>query len=723
MAINAKRFGLALDQIGDADWERFEQLASTFLASEYPDLRTMASPSGDGGRDSELFSEASDDSVVFQYSVTVTWRPKIRQTIRRLKDSFPNAKSLIYVTNKKIGADADTLKKDLRRSGYFLDIYDRSWLVERCNSNAAREAAAEELAEVFVDPLVSKRTLDNELVSSLKGEDAKTALIFLEMQIHDSSASYGLTKSSYDALTRAALRTTDTANRLTRAQITKKVHSYLPSHPEGIVRQRVNASLERLTKTAIRHRKDKDEFHMLDIERTRVAASIAHLADLKTAFDGDVLRELTSAKAISIDRPNAFTSAARTIVETYFLKKGEDFARSAVVAEPHHFDEITLRGIVSGHSTLDFGISGDSKVAVMAEVLQSVLNSPTDETASYLKTLFESYTLFAFLAATPDVQRATQNMFGSGEIWLDTSVILPLISEYKAPLSQTTFTQMFNQANSAGLRLYVTAGVLEEVERHINKCKTFLRMESWNGPVPFLLATFLKLGNRESAFGPWIENFVGEIDPLQDIADYLRANHKIRLESAADHVNVGEALTNAIKEQWQRLHIDRRGNATGDTVHAMRLASHDTEMYLHVLSSRIGQRGKAPLGYSDWWLTLDRSARGIMNRIDKDLRPAVNVGPVMSLDYLLRYLAFGPNREKVDLTGSALAKVYADALIEPLPVEMIETLDSIRADNIDVPEAIVQRRIRDRLNGERSKLGQIDSFSLEQVNEAMLNAF
>lgn len=112
-----------------------------------------------------------------------------------------------------------------------------------------------------------------------------------------------------------------------------------------------------------------------------------------------------------------------------------------------------------------------------------------------------------------------------------------------------------------------------------------------------------------------------------------------------------------------------------------------------------------------------------MNRIDKDLRPAVNVGPVMSLDYLLRYLAFGPNREKVDLTGSALAKIYADALIEPLPVEMIETLDNIRADNIDVPEAIVQRRIRDRLNEERSKLGAIDSLSLEQVNEAMLNAF
>lgn len=723
MAIHSKRFGLALDRLGPGDWERFEQLASTFLAAEYPSLRTMASASGDGGRDSELFSEESDDSVVFQYSVTTGWLSKIRKTIQRLGKTFPLARSLIYVTNKQIGADADVVKKELRRTGYFLDVYDKSWFVERANSNAAREAAAEELAETFVDPLVSKKTLDNDLVSSLTGEDAKTALVFIEMQIQDSSSSYGLTKSSYDALTRAALRSTNTGNRLGRKQIVAKVHSYLPSHAETIVNQRVNAALERLSKSAIRHRKDKDEFHLLDSEIVRVAGSIAALADLKTAFDNDVLRELTTVKTITIARPSSFTKSARTIVETYFLRKGEDFARSAVVAIPHTYDEITLRSIVSSHSVLDFGISGDSKVAVMTEVLQSVLGSPTEDTAAYLKNLLESYTLFAFLAATPDVQRATRDMFGSGEIWLDTSVILPLLSEYRAPTSQTTFSQIFQQAASAGLRLLVTAGVLEEVERHINKCMTFLRRNVWNGPVPYLLAAFLRFGGTERSFTPWVENFAGDSDPIQDIADYLRSNHNIRLESAADHPNVSDDLASAITAEWQRLHIERRDATSGDTVHAIRLANHDAENYLHVLSSRIGQRGKAPLGYSDWWLTLDRSARSVMSKIDESLRPAINIGPVLSLDYLLRYLAFGPNRERVDLSGVALAKVYADALIEPLPVEMIEMLEGVRADNVDVPEAIVQRRIRDRLNEERSRLGEIDANSLDQVNDALRNAY
>ncbi|WP_159977759.1 MULTISPECIES: hypothetical protein [unclassified Novosphingobium] len=714
---------MALDQLGPGDWETFEKLASVFLSSEYPALRTMASPSGDGGRDATLFCEEGDDSLAFQYSVTEKWSPKIRTTIRRLKESFPNTSSLIYVTNQPIGAEADQIKADLRREKYFLDVYDRSWFIERANSTFSRESAAEELSKQFVDPLVSERLLDNDLVSSLKADEAKTALIFLEMQMQDSQAGYGLTKSSYDALVRASLRATSTANRKSRAHIYKDVHSFLPSHSEVLVRQRVDAALNRLSGTAVRHRRDGDEFHLTDTERTRVAGSISALAGMKDDFDSDLLSQLVTLKTITIQNSGAFSKAARNIVETYFLKKGEQFAKSAVFSEDHKFDEVTLKEIVIGKSTLNFGFSGENKIIVMADVLQSVLNSPTEKTAAYLKSLLESYTLFAFLAATPDVQKATMQMFGSGEIWLDTSVILPLFAETGAPPSQTSFTQIYRQCISAGLKLLVTAGVLEELERHINKCLTFIRSDSWNGPVPYLLASYLRFGGKEGHFAAWVETFVGKNDPVQDIADYLRADHSIRLEVADDHTNVSEELARAVETEWQNIHVERRAKMSGDTTHALRLASHDSETFLHVLSSRIGQRGRAPLGYSNWWLTLDRSARSLLSRIEPDLVPKINTGPVISLDFLLRYLAFGPNREKVDLTGAGLAKIYADALIEPLPAEMIEALEAIRADNHDVPEAIVQRRIRDHLNDERSKTNALDTLPLDDILDAIRDSY
>jgi len=67
--MNRKLFELALDKTRSSDWEYFEELSSAFLTSEFGSLRTMASPSGDGGRDSELFSSTGSTYVAIQYSV------------------------------------------------------------------------------------------------------------------------------------------------------------------------------------------------------------------------------------------------------------------------------------------------------------------------------------------------------------------------------------------------------------------------------------------------------------------------------------------------------------------------------------------------------------------------------------------------------------------------------------------------------------------------------
>lgn len=47
----SRRLELALERLQPSDWNRFERLSSAFLASEFDDIRTVASPSGDDGRD------------------------------------------------------------------------------------------------------------------------------------------------------------------------------------------------------------------------------------------------------------------------------------------------------------------------------------------------------------------------------------------------------------------------------------------------------------------------------------------------------------------------------------------------------------------------------------------------------------------------------------------------------------------------------------------------
>lgn len=52
--MNSRRLELALKELQSSDWRLFEKLCSAFLSSEFDDLRTTASPSGDEGRDAEL---------------------------------------------------------------------------------------------------------------------------------------------------------------------------------------------------------------------------------------------------------------------------------------------------------------------------------------------------------------------------------------------------------------------------------------------------------------------------------------------------------------------------------------------------------------------------------------------------------------------------------------------------------------------------------------------
>jgi hypothetical protein len=171
----------------------------------------MATPSGDGGRDSELFAPADSPNVVIQYSIQRDWGDKIRRTVRRLKDTFPSAAILIFVSNQQIGAKADELKKELSKQGVFLDVRDKTWFVERANTDSNRAKAATELARVIVDPILESKNLLRS-ISPLSSEEAKTALIFLEMHSRKVTGK-NLTKSSFEALVRGALHGTLTTTK------------------------------------------------------------------------------------------------------------------------------------------------------------------------------------------------------------------------------------------------------------------------------------------------------------------------------------------------------------------------------------------------------------------------------------------------------------------------------------------------------------------------------
>jgi hypothetical protein len=224
------RIELALERLGSGDWQRFEKFASEFLVSEIPELRTVASASGDEGRDAELFSPADDPTVVLQYSVATDWPSKIKRTAIKIKTTFPKAIILIYVTSQTIGAKGDKLKSEIRRQGLILDIRDKNWFAERIIGDSQREAIAESLAEEIVDPYLGSREMVETKAQALSSLEARAALLYLGLQWADDSREKGLTKLSFEALVRAALRNTDSDHRIVRSEVHRRVRAFLPTH-------------------------------------------------------------------------------------------------------------------------------------------------------------------------------------------------------------------------------------------------------------------------------------------------------------------------------------------------------------------------------------------------------------------------------------------------------------------------------------------------------------
>ncbi len=324
------RLQLALERLQPSDWHRFERLASAFLASEFDDLRTTASPAGDEGRDSELFAPETEPRVLLQYAVSADWAGKIRRTVRRINETFPGALVLVFVSNQVIGASADRIKREVRQHhGLSLDVRDRNWFVERVLGSPPREKAAEELAQAIVDPYLASAGVTSYAPSELSSPEAIAAVTFLGLQWRDDVREKGLTKLAFEALVRAVLATTDSEHRMTRGSVREGVCRLLPGHSDEQVHRLVDSALRRLTKRAIRHWQKEDEFCLAYEEKLRVNdfKTQAALAERDLLASIKVISQATlSPHEASAAHEAALTQCIRAATDAVIFERSQAFA-------------------------------------------------------------------------------------------------------------------------------------------------------------------------------------------------------------------------------------------------------------------------------------------------------------------------------------------------------------------------------------------------------------
>ena len=731
-AMRSERLALALERVDYKAWSHFEVFAATFLASEFPSLRTLGAPQGDRGRDGILWQPEDDPTVVLQYSVTADWRTKIEDTAKQISSEFPGTRGLVYATSRAIGPAADALKASLREEfGLFLDVRDCSYFVARVNASHQNEAAAEELAVLLVDPLLADKGVVPGKPAILELHEAQTAVVYLALQLEDQSQERGLTKSSFEALVRASLRDTDSSHRLSRSAIHAHVREAIPASDEVGVDLYLDRALERLSRGTIRHWTQGDDFCLSYEEHQRLDQRMTEFAVL----EGELRDELSSTVAhlagtSGIELPadiDLFCSTVRRIIEQVLLARGESFAATVHTGRFRDFTINSVRDLVLKELSTEpsaFGANADL-VSVAVETVEATLLSPGPGTRRYLRAFADSYTVMAFLRATPNVQRTLLKMFSHGEIWLDTNVVLPLFAEQLADPEHRRFTSLITAARDAGLSFFVTPGVVEEIERHMNRSIAYTYNQArWEGNIPFLYAAYISAGKNPPEFRAWIQDFRGDSRPEKDVIDAVREEFQIEVRSLEDQEeSAPNDVRAAVLEEWYEVH-ERRRQRVGvvDEGLALRMARHDRENYLGVVQYR-NQETSSPLGYTAWWLTLDRAGYYIHDRIAERVPQFSAPPPTLSPDFLLNYLMIGPLRRHLAKGTEASLPLMVDlAVIQAVPADVIAAAEKARSGLESRPDRVVRRLVRDALDAERIRQGAIAAGGAHAVEESIEEA-
>lgn len=700
------RFEFSLEQLRAEHWRLFERLCSEFLADEFPALRTTANANGDRGRDGEIFRIDGITKTVFQYSVTAGWNSKISDTIKTIKKNFPTANRIIYCTNQSIGAKSDPIRSSAWEEGILLDVRDKDWFVERSSSNTARATASEELAIAITDPLLQQRKLVEIVATPLSQEESRIALLQLALNQRDRETERGLTKTSFEALVSAALINTNAETARTLEDIQETVLSYLPSAKPYQVNALVQSALTRLSQKRgpIKFRSDTKKYHLSFESETAWKNETAEYIQDQEELESDLMAGAYGLNEALDADPKELRKEARVLraaLEEMLWRRGEAFAETVKGDSETAGVDMSAAEMAEIISAMELPLRLQPSQAAVA--IQRILISPSDRTQQHLTRALDAYTLFAFLQQTPDVQKTLSRIFSGGEIWMDTSAILPLLGEILVEdESRRIFTALLEAARDSGLHLYVTDGVIEEVETHISNSERYIRMSAeWEGRVPFLYSMYMLSGRAESEFAEWAKLIRGTFNPRMDVEDYLRHHFGIKKKNLLELSDAADIdLRGAVQELWRESHEKRRFKRRYNSS-TSRLIQHDVENVVGIIQRRKRSSG-SPLGFTSWWLTLDSTAFRLNAWMKDRLGKSAPHSPVLSPDYLSQILRLGPLRR--ELGSSEVSKLPLAATIralESLPKELMEIAKNTRQQFANYDELRIRREVRDALDRSR----------------------
>ncbi|NTX51132.1 hypothetical protein [Myxococcus sp. CA039A] len=720
MTIKPDRLRLALQELGaDAGFE-FEVFANRFLASDFPDLRPVGGIH-DGGRDAFLHQSTELPDVFVQHSVTQDWIKKINSTVKTLQENGHTVRELIYCTNQEIQKRTDDLKKTLRQKKITLDIRDQGYFTTFCNTNTDRSAASEDLARKFVDPLLRSKGVPSSSSTELTSEEERVALVYLQLEIQTKDPSKALTKFSYDTLIIHTLRDSTPEAPIPRAKLYDSLIRLMHRADHARVRIMIDNALKRLTERGvIKHHMKDSAYTLSHTQRTEIKSRIEQMLVQKNIVEHEVserAKELKETLELDYDfDPQQIARDALTVTDhliatqgrlsalTFIGRPGVYYSRPESAAQAaKHISEKSPSVLLSLPS-----LGVDKFLDLIPPLVDSIIRNPTPAISHRLNEAADAYCLLFSLRETGETQNALEKLFHGVKLWIDTNILVPCLAEQLLPEEQRRMTNLLTLTARSGIELLIGDDVLNELETHLERLRyafprrfanpaNTLSVAQSAYAQPLLVSSFLAATKpaRFTSFDEFIDTFMGQGNPKQDLIDFLK--HELSIEykpldqdmtDAASQPEVGTLFAQWSEQKKQKPWMDDQAFA--------RLVLHDTRSYLLVEKLRASDKSSdVKYGYLWWWLTLD----GVAYRVDAERRKHRGVPICIGPDFFLRYLSVRPKSADEHRRIRDLLPVSVEmAALGYIPSELRAEAEKLFETTQNLPEYLRRRKLRDLAN-------------------------
>ena len=604
-----------------------------------------------------VFTPARQERYIYQCSIEKGAKAKLGRTIVTLKKNKVEFKRLYFVTNQRVKDRLNIEEEFSEAHDISVQIWDVDWFGIHINDNPA----ATDAFVAFQNSYLHEYEKPGKAYEILDIVHDPRVFVFLRQQWDVSRNNSSLDEVLADSLILFALEGTNPDKRIfrTRAEILERITSLTSFDPKWL-----HSTIEKRLKVLsakplrrIRHHRKEDLF-CLPYE-TRVEIQLRNLSDnaLYETFCEEARNQIdTKLREHSITLAEPY-KLYEEIFHRLFKQQGLEFSNFLETGDGSLSVEKSLQAIIQSVVD-DHGITDKSRHAVISILQQSVrqtIYEGTQEQLAFLRKLADTYRLLFLLQIDPQIATYFASMLLKLRIYVDTSIIIPALSEYFLEKRHRRHWNLLASARDAGVKLIVNDVIVTELASHFRRIRQtyqerFLQSDAeYVDDVAVLYVDdilirayfYAKLNGQVESFDDYLGNFVS-LDMRNagdELITWLNEAFGIQYEERANlNLNIDPQEVEKLYEELKK-HKPSPEQARNDarqllTIYAVREANNERSL-------------NGVYGYSTWWLTTDTMSQKAFESV-RGKKVDLRNSPYIRADFLYNHITLAPSKSQVD---------------------------------------------------------------------------